>query len=52
VSKTAVENRKRGDNDIIFTAGVVVELRSEWSMDYDEQHILDIDVEGALTAYR
>lgn len=52
VSKTAMENRKRGDNDIIFTTGVNVEVRAEWSMDYDEQQILEIDVIGGVDSYQ
>jgi hypothetical protein len=51
VSKGAMENRKRGDNDIVFTAGVNVEVRAEWSMDFDEQHILDIDLVGGVDSY-
>lgn len=42
VSKGGMETRKRGDNDIIFTFNVTVEVRSEWNFDVDEDHILDI----------
>ena len=52
VNKTAMETRKRGDNDIIFTTGVNVDVRAEWSMDYDERHILDIDVIGGVSDYQ
>ena len=43
VTKGGIENRRRGDNDIIFSVGVTVELRTEWNIDVDEDHILDID---------
>ena len=52
VSKTALENRRRGDNDTVFTAGVAIDVRTEWSLDFDEQNILDIDVLGDPTAYQ
>lgn len=52
VNKLGMTDRKRGDNDIVFTTGVTVELRSEWFVDYDEQHILDIDVSGDITSYQ
>jgi len=43
VTKGGIENRRRGDNDIIFSVGVTVEVRTEWNMDFDENHILDIE---------
>ena len=39
VSKSGIENRRRGDNDIIFTISVNIDVRTEWSADFDEQFI-------------
>lgn len=52
VNKLAVSDRRRGDNDIIFTTGITVGLRSEWYVDFNEQHVLDIDVVGGPTAFQ
>ena len=49
ISKGAIENRKRGDNDIIFTIGLTVECRSEWNLDFNEQVVKEIQTE--VTTY-
>jgi len=51
VSKGALENRKRGDNDIVFTIGVTVDVRTEWHLDFDEQTIKEINVGGDLESF-
>jgi len=37
-----VENRRRGENDIIFTVGVTVDFFAEWHEDYAAQPLHDI----------
>jgi len=51
VAKGALENRKRGDNDIIFTIGLTVDIRTEWSLDFEEQTIKEINTHGAVTGF-
>jgi hypothetical protein len=43
VRRGGLETRKRGDNDNVFSMSVSVDVRSEWNMDFNEEHILDID---------
>jgi hypothetical protein len=44
INKGGIENRKRGDNDVIFTISLTIEVRSEWYMDFDEKYIKEIFV--------
>lgn len=51
VAKGGIENRKRGDNDIVFTIGLTVDVRTEWNLDFEESTIKDINTQGDITEF-
>lgn len=48
VHQGVLENRRRGENDVIFISSITVDVFSEWFQDYPATSIKDIDVSDTI----